>query len=366
MQCFGGRRYSAGRKEGGGGFEGEGGGFEGRGGERSSKGWGFEGAGGEGRRGGFEEAEGEGGFEGGGGLRKREASKGRGLRKGRGASKGERGFKGVFRKGASKGGFEGGLICGGTGKKSAKFWAPTHRGPTLRGSTPWGLHPSGSTLWGSHFFQVWALQNLVSHPSGRNPSGPHTRGPALRPSHPSGPHSLVAGDPPSPPRDPTETPPETRQPGDNPETKRRHPPLPPPETSPKKDWCGRGGGVKGRRVEGGGGEGRALRGLRRGFEGAFEGGEGEEGASKGRGASKLPLLKGLRPNSLGPYLGLIESVCENSEMSCNFMVADGIAINQLSIDGAGGLRARVSDRLCHSRDSASTADMLARFGSSIS
>ena len=54
---------------------------------------------------------------------------------------------------------------------------------------------------------------------------------------------------------------------------------------------------------------------------------------------------------------LIESVCEDAEMSWIFMVADA---------GSDQSVKRVSEELCHSRDSGSTAGMLARFGSSIS
>ena len=36
-------------------------------------------------------------------------------------------------------------------------------------------------------------------------------------------------------------------------------------------------------------------------------------------------------------IGLIESVCEDAEMSWIFMVADAVAINQLSMDGAHSL-----------------------------
>ena len=66
-------------------------------------------------------------------------------------------------------------------------------------------------------------------------------------------------------------------------------------------------------------------------------------------------------------MGLIESVCEDEEMNLIFMVADVVAINQLSMDGAHMIvDSRVSvhvcpNKLCHSCDSASTADMLARF-----
>ena len=47
-------------------------------------------------------------------------------------------------------------------------------------------------------------------------------------------------------------------------------------------------------------------------------------------------------------IGLIESVCEDTEMSWIFVVADAVAINQLSMDGANSLvvRLRASRARC--------------------
>ena len=66
-------------------------------------------------------------------------------------------------------------------------------------------------------------------------------------------------------------------------------------------------------------------------------------------------------------IGLIESVCEDAELIWIFVVTDAAAINQLYMDLVVDSGAHVqSQELCHSRDSGSTAGMLARFGSSIS
>ena len=73
-------------------------------------------------------------------------------------------------------------------------------------------------------------------------------------------------------------------------------------------------------------------------------------------------------------IGLIESAQEDKEIGWLFVIADAVAINQLALHGRcsqlgcrlRGLRACVSQKLCHSRAFAITAGMPARIGSSIS